>query len=213
LHIEFVPVRVDQHGVDPNDLQRQVRRTGARTLVCMPCLQNPLGVTMTAARRNEIAAVVRNHGVTLIEDDVYGPLQDEPMLANVAPESTVIVTSISKTVAPGLRFGCVTGAHPAVAQMRADVHLTSWLLSPAPLATATEWIATDIAWKQLTLARTETAARARLADRILGRGPAAPHRWYPVEGDPQRAAEIAPAHGVTVVPSSALCRPAQFGTA
>jgi DNA-binding transcriptional MocR family regulator len=73
---------------------------------------------------------------TVFEDDVYGALQGEPAFASCAPAQTIVVTSMSKAVAPGLRLGAIAGTHPAVAEIARDVALTSWTVSPAMIEVA-----------------------------------------------------------------------------
>lgn len=108
LHVEAVAM--DEHGLRPDALAAAARSTGARVVYCMPTLHNPTSVTMPEDRRRDILAVAATEGLTLIEDDVYGALQDDPLppLAALDPTHAVYVTSLSKCVAPGLRIGYLT---------------------------------------------------------------------------------------------------------
>lgn len=64
---------------------------------------------MDTRRREAIAAVARRQGLLIVEDDIYGALGDEPPLAATLPERTLLVSSLSKTAAPGLRLGFIAG--------------------------------------------------------------------------------------------------------
>ncbi|MFI6216483.1 PLP-dependent aminotransferase family protein [Nocardia brasiliensis] len=69
---------------------------------------NPGGVTMTPARRAELAELADAHGFWVIEDDPYGELWfDEPAPAPVATYSRNVIrlSSSSKILAPSLRVG------------------------------------------------------------------------------------------------------------
>src|SRR4030095_11199169 len=83
------------------------RSTRARVLYCMPRLQNPTSAIMPERRRRQIAAIAEKYRLTVIEDDVYGFLSPEQScLATLIPDRTVFVTSLSKSLFPGLRMGC-----------------------------------------------------------------------------------------------------------
>jgi DNA-binding transcriptional MocR family regulator len=180
LNIELVPVQLDEFGMIPSDLSRQAKRSGARVVVCVPCLQNPTGVTMNEERQADIARVVHASGLTMIEDDVYGSLQDAPALSSLLTEHAVTVSSLSKTVAPGLRLGAIGGDPVLVAEIREYVQLTSWMLSPTMLRIATQWLSNGTASDRLAWQRDEMIARWRLTNRRLGhsRAQPSPHRWH-----------------------------------
>ncbi|MGL5863216.1 MAG: PLP-dependent aminotransferase family protein [Phycicoccus sp.] len=203
LGLHLVPVRLDHLGVLPGDLARAARTSGATTLVCVPHLQNPTAVSMTEQRRHDVSEVVTRLGLTVVEDDVYGALQDEPVLAALVPDRSVVVTGLSKSVAPGLRIGALAGRHPAVAAAAAEVSLTSWTVSPAMVELAALWDADGTLERRVDWQRTEVVARSRRLD-DLRPGPRSPHRWLPTRTAPDRAARLLADAGVTVVPSTAL---------
>ena len=209
LNLQAHGVRMDEYGALPRELERLAKRTGAKTFICVPSLHNPTGATMNDERRADIAGVARRLQLTLIEDDVYGLLQDEPSLVSVAPEHTIMVTSLSKTVAPALRLGALAGRHPALAQVARETSLTSWVLSPTMVEVAMRWHGTGTMASRIAWQRYEIAARSAIVDAELGRnGIVSPHRWLATQTPPDRAAELAALAGVEVVPGSALA----FGT-
>jgi len=109
LRLPLHGVAMDERGIVPQDLDRQVRATGARVLVLTPCLQNPTGSSMDGERRQRIAELIERHGLWLIEDDVYGALGEQAPLSAAVPARSLLVSSLSKTVAPGLRLGFMQG--------------------------------------------------------------------------------------------------------
>src|SRR5581483_4435665 len=72
-----------------------------------PVAQNPLGMTMPPARRTDVLRVVEKLDLLIIEDMVYGFLDDEPPLASLAPDRCVVFESLSKIVSPGLSLGMI----------------------------------------------------------------------------------------------------------
>ncbi|MFE7747226.1 PLP-dependent aminotransferase family protein [Nocardia sp. NPDC057455] len=72
---------------------------------------NPRGVTMSPARRRELAELAERYGFWVIEDDPYGELWfDRPSPEPVAAYSPHVIrlSSASKTLAPTLRVGWMT---------------------------------------------------------------------------------------------------------
>jgi DNA-binding transcriptional MocR family regulator len=203
LGLRLHPVAMDGQGIDPDALERAARATGAGIVVLVPALQNPTGACMGEARRRAVAAVIRREGLTLVEDDVYGALQDEPTLSAEVWDRAVLVSGLSKTVAPGLRFGWLVGGHPAVPEIARDIHLTAWSLAPLTGMLAVSLVESGDAGRLVARQREEIATRRRLAAKALGRerleGPAAPHLWLPVAGGAEPAARAAAALGVDVV--------------
>jgi DNA-binding transcriptional MocR family regulator len=179
LQLRLIAIRMDEFGIDPQHLDRQARLTRATILVTVPCLQNPTGTTMDHRRRSEVAEVAARRGLTVIEDDVYGHLQDEPLLAPVLASPSVVVSSLSKTVAPGLRLGMIGGDHELIARINSQVQLTSWMLSPLTLRLARHVIESGLATQRLVWQRGEVLARWRQAEKHFGRTALspAPHRW------------------------------------
>jgi DNA-binding transcriptional MocR family regulator len=149
---EVGPVALDREGMVPEALDAACRRTGGRIVCLTPDAQNPTAARMSLDRRRAIVAVARAHDLQIIEDTCYPADCAEPPLRALAPERTWHVTSLSKTISAGLRFGalvCPTGHGEAA---RLAVQHTCFGL-PRPM--------TDIA---LALFRSGEARRLR--DRV-----------------------------------------------
>ena len=78
LGLRLEGVAMDEEGLVPEALDQAVVETGARLLYCTPTLQNPTTATMSEARKQAIADVAIRHDLTIIEDDIYGILLEEP---------------------------------------------------------------------------------------------------------------------------------------
>jgi len=182
-------VEIDDEGLCPDALDAACRDTGARLLLVNPTVHNPTGATMSEARRTALVAVARRHDLWLIEDDVYGLLAETPgpTLQSLAPERTVYVTSISKTLAPGLRVGFVSAPPPAHPRLL-DAQHTLLLGAPtAGIRLFRHWLESGLADRVVRFQREETRARHTLAREILGAlAPPGPgrghHLWLPLPG-------------------------------
>jgi 2-aminoadipate transaminase len=128
-----LPVPGDAHGLDPEALEDLITRERPKLLYTVPTFQNPTGRTMPAERRAAVAEAAARHGLWIIEDDPYGELRFEgervPWTAahEAARDRTVLLGSLSKVMAPGLRLGWLRAPEHlrracAVAKQAADLH-------------------------------------------------------------------------------------------
>lgn len=114
------PVAVDDDGLVVESLAAQLaalRREGKppKLLYTIPNFQNPSGVTLTAARREAILQLAREHGFWIVEDDVYRDLafegQSPPSFYALSDGRGVLrIGSFSKILAAGLRLGWLIAA-------------------------------------------------------------------------------------------------------
>ena len=183
LHLKLRGVPMDAEGLLPDALERAARSSRARVLYCMPRLQNPTSAIMSERRRRQIAAVAEKHRLTLIEDDVYGFLSTERTpLAALIPARTVFVTSLSKSLFPGIRLGCVA-APPEIAERVAHAVWTTMIMaSPIGADLLCGWIEDGTAarieeWKRHEIAARQTMARRLLAGQQMQSHAVSPHVW------------------------------------
>ncbi|WP_163593376.1 aminotransferase class I/II-fold pyridoxal phosphate-dependent enzyme, partial [Klebsiella variicola] len=91
----------------PDALAATHRARPLKAICVQPFLHNPLGASMSGARRAEIAAFLVAEDLPAIEDAIYAFLVDDAPLAALAPDHVVLVDSLSKRVAPGLTLGFI----------------------------------------------------------------------------------------------------------
>lgn len=185
LGLTLVPLEMDEGGLVPEALDRAARAGEARILYIVPTLQNPTTSTLSLERRNAIVDIARRYGLTIIEDDIFrllDPRLQPPTLFTLAPERTYHVTSISKTLAPGLRVGFV--ATPAGKTDTLMRHQT--VASGRAVGLAAEvarcWIEGEAAGKILSAIIAENGARRAMAleifkERTIRCQPGAPYVW------------------------------------
>ena len=171
-------VEADGQGLDPEALDAACRDTGARFLLLNVNLHNPTGAVMDEDRRRAIVAVARAHDLILIEDDVYGLLLEPrpTALRTLAPERTIYLTSISKTLAPGLRLGFLVAPPGLQARLLDAQHTLLLGIPPLTGQLFRHWLASGTADRMVAFQRAETAARQTLARDLLG--PLAPNRTF-----------------------------------
>jgi DNA-binding transcriptional MocR family regulator len=186
LRIPMRGIEMDEHGVRPDALESACRSSRARVLCMMPSIQNPTGLVMPENRKREIADIAVRHDLLVLEDDTYGFLvPDSRPLAWYAPDRTILVTSLSKSVAAGLRIGFIAAPSRLVDRLSGGVWTTMIMASPVTAAMAAAWIADGTAdrivdWKRSEIAARQALARRMLADVAPATSPASPHVWLPL---------------------------------
>jgi 2-aminoadipate transaminase len=112
---EPVGVPVDAEGLQVELLAALLDRLPKRPkfLYTMPTYQNPMGVSMSTARRRALVDLARERGLVIVEDDPYGDLSYDgdppPTLKSLDPE-VIFLGTFSKVLAPGLRVGWVASS-------------------------------------------------------------------------------------------------------
>ena len=116
-------VPVDDDGVDAHGVARAVVHGNPAAIYLMPSFHNPTGALLAANRRRDLAELVADHGVPLIEDNALenAPLDDDrlPPIAAYAPPDAPVLTagSFSKAAWGGLRVGWLRGPVPIITRL------------------------------------------------------------------------------------------------
>ncbi|VVE00582.1 PLP-dependent aminotransferase family protein [Pandoraea commovens] len=192
---------------DLDALEAVCRRHAVRAIYTMPTLHNPLGWVLSTAQRRRLVEIARRYDCLIIEDATYAYLVDNagPSIVTLAPERTFYVSSLSKSVATGLRFGYVVAPETYAAQVKRVVRASYWSLSSVVTAIATRWLASGdverLEGRQRTQAkRRQTVAREALRGMEVVANPSSLFLWLPLpEGlRMDRVASALAARGIAV---------------
>jgi 2-aminoadipate transaminase len=131
----FVAVPTDEFGLIPKTLPELIERENPRFLYTIPNFQNPTGVTLAAERRQALYSIAARYGLIIVEDDPYGALRYAgthiPAIKSLDTEGIVLYNStVSKTIAPGLRIGWSVAApeirrRMTIVKQATDIHTSS----------------------------------------------------------------------------------------
>ncbi|MGY4427894.1 DNA-binding transcriptional MocR family regulator [Bradyrhizobium sp. F1.13.1] len=163
LGILLVPLAMDEGGVRPDSVQKAHREAHLSAIYIQPAIHNPLGMTMTSARRADLLRVVEKLNLPIIEDNVYGFLDNEPPLAALAPEACIVIDSLSKRVAPGLTLGFIVPPPRLRETMAASVRSGGWTASGFAFAAAQRMMGDGTIAELTRLKRLDARARQKLA--------------------------------------------------
>jgi len=127
----FIALPLSPQGIDPAALRAAIERQRPAFAYLIPTFQNPSGYCYSATARTEIARVLDDAHVPLLEDEPYRELKYEPI--NHAPicsylksASWIFLGSLSKTGLPGLRIGYLAASadlYPLLVRLKQSTDL------------------------------------------------------------------------------------------
>lgn len=191
LNIRLKGVEMDEYGICPDALARACEGPEKpAALLVVPTFQNPTTALMPTERRIELVAIARRYELALIEDDLYADLLPSAErllpLTHYYPEASFYVTSLSKSVTPGIRIGYLLCPDVPTGTLtrRCQGILNSFAMDvPLLMGGIATWLiesgeAARFATKQAQeMAARQTMAAQRLADHSFRHHPAALHFW------------------------------------
>jgi DNA-binding transcriptional MocR family regulator len=211
LGITLVPLAMDEHGLRPDAVQKAHREGRLSAIYVQPVIHNPLGMTMPPQRREELLRVAEKLDLVIIEDFVYGFLDDKPPLAIESPERCVVIDSLSKRVAPGLSLGFIAAPPHLRDDIIASVRSGGWIAQGFLLAAAERLLSDGTAGEITRLKRADAKVRQQVALEILQgfelqTNPKSYHLWLtlPERWRSQSFVAAAARHDIALTPSSAF---------
>jgi DNA-binding transcriptional MocR family regulator len=212
LGVRLVGVELDEQGLVPEALEAACRQHAPKAIYTLPTFQNPTTSLMPLERRREVAEICRRHGVAIIEDDIYGFLDETNVpLAALAPEIGIFVTSLSKSIAPGMRIGYLHAPDAVVQRVSAAIRASAYMTTPMSAELAARMIRSGDAhkaasWQKGLAERRQVLAGRLLDDHDVATHPAAFQLWLklPEPWRREEFVEVARRRGVGVAPANAF---------
>jgi DNA-binding transcriptional MocR family regulator len=199
LRLELVPLPAAADGPDLDALEQVCFTRRIRAIYTMPTLHNPLGWVTSEQSRQRLVAIAREHGLLIIEDGAYAYLVEQPPtpLAALAPESTLYVSGLSKSVATGLRFGFVVAPTEFIGVLERAIRATTWNTPALMTAIATAWLNDGTVTRLEAEKRADARSRQAVARNVLDGvdligHPSSYFLWLPLPGE-ARADQVAAA--------------------
>ncbi|WP_019934108.1 PLP-dependent aminotransferase family protein [Oceanimonas smirnovii] len=211
-------------GLDLDALADALGRYPVKACWLMSHCQNPLGVSLGVQSRSRLLALLREHQVPLIEDDVYMELYDgerAPLPLRAQDPGVLHCSSFSKTLATGLRIGWVSAGKRAPDIQRLQLMSTLSTSAPMQLALA-DYLASHHYDRHLrTLRRVLQQRKQRFYEALCQLLPAQVRvdpgtggyfLWLslPESMDATRLYHLALAEGITIAPGRMFAAGEQF---
>lgn len=161
----------------------------ARSTPCPPCTTRWAG-SCRRTGRTRLVKIARRHGALIIEDASYAYLAEDPPppLAATAPDITVYVSGLSKSVATGLRVGFAAAPPSAVPSLERAIRATTWNTPALTTAIACRWLDDGTVDRLEAQKRDDAKARQAIAGQELAGLPFVSHpssyfTWLPLPDD------------------------------
>jgi GntR family transcriptional regulator/MocR family aminotransferase len=125
---KIVPVRIDDDGIDVEEVERACRQHPVRAVFLTPHHQFPTTVALRPERRLRLLELARQFGFAIIEDDYDHEFhfESQPLLpmAAYAPNHVIYIGSLSKLMLPALRVGYIAAPCAVIEAIAHFVSLT-----------------------------------------------------------------------------------------
>jgi 2-aminoadipate transaminase len=183
----FAAVPTDEYGLIPEALPALIERERPKFLYTIPNFQNPSGVTLTAERRRTLYSIAAQYGLIVVEDDPYGELRyaGTPIapIKSLDTEGLVIyLSTVSKTIAPGLRVGWAVAAPEIRRKLTSVKQATDLHTSSLDQRIVHRYLADFDSAAHIELIRKSYGERYRTMDACLRRTMPEGYSWTHPEG-------------------------------
>ncbi len=147
LGIQLVPIPYDADGMIPAQLEKICKTTKIKGVYFSPSCANPTGICMPQARRNELAIILKNYNLLVLEDEAscFVPSQHAPSsFFHLLPTQTIYLSSLSKEIGVGLRVAYLCFPNALRGALENALFQCNLMVSPLNVQIATELIEQDI---------------------------------------------------------------------
>ncbi len=205
---QIIGIGMDEEGVIVEDLVAALAQDPT-ALFLQPRSHNPTGISMSEQRVGDLAEVLADERIIIVEDDHSGDVSGAPLqsLGAYLPTKVVHIRSFSKSHGPDLRLACLGGAagpiDTVVRRRRLGPSWSSRLLQGLLLT----MLADEPTKKLIGHANDEYTRRRNAFISALGDrgvhigGSSGLNLWVPVEDEQNTLVALA-AHRVGVAPGS-----------
>ncbi|PAU52500.1 PLP-dependent aminotransferase family protein [Pseudomonas sp. PICF141] len=140
LDLEALP-QIAGH-TDLDALEALCKRRPVRAIYSMPTMHNPLGTVMSIADRERLVQLAERYDFLIIEDGAYAFLAEPAPkpLFTLAPQRTLYISGLSKSIASGLRIGFIVAPKAMMPVLEQAIRVSTWSTPSLTVALACRWI-------------------------------------------------------------------------
>ena len=185
--LELAPIALSAQGPDLDALEQLCQQRRVRAVYTMSTLHNPMGWVMDLAQRERLISIARRYELLIIEDAAYAFHAENPPapIAALAPDITVYISGLSKSIATGLRVGFIAAPTHWVPLIERTIRATTWNTPGLMTAMACGWIEDGTVMRLEAEKRQDAMIRQSMAREILNglefvSHPASYFLWLPL---------------------------------
>ncbi len=167
--IHLLPVLSSRHEITEEGIRYAMQNENIKGLYVIPDYQNPTSRIMSLETRKMIAKTAKSENLLVIEDGINNLLVPEPMppIASFAPDQTVYISSLSKTISPGLRTAFIHVPGRFREKLTAALYSMNISISPLLATVSAALIEDGTADKILAERKKELTERNLVVNKIL----------------------------------------------
>jgi DNA-binding transcriptional MocR family regulator len=169
----YLQIEIDDDGMVVDRLEEAlVRGERPKFVYTCPNFGNPAGVTLSYERRVHLAALCREAGIPIVEDNPYGMLRFEgdpiPALRTLDPQNVIYLGTVSKVFSPGVRVGWALAEQSVVQRLILAKEASDLCGSSFTMLVTERYFADEGRWRAnlATLVATYRARRDAMLDAI-----------------------------------------------
>jgi DNA-binding transcriptional MocR family regulator len=161
LGIQLVPIPEEDGEISSEALRQICKKEGLKGVYVIADYHNPTTRTMSLSVRKQIARVAKETNLIVIEDGINTLLSENPLppIASFAPENVIYISSVSKTLSPGLRAAFVASPKQFYKELSIGFYNINIMISPLLVETAVRIINSKVADEILSKRREDTSRR------------------------------------------------------
>lgn len=169
LSIQLVPIFEPTKQIDLDSVEKICKAEGLKGLYLISDYQNPTTETLSMEQRKRIADITKKLNLIVIEDGINTLLAENtlPPIASYAPENTIYISSVSKTISPGLRVAFLVTPKVYYEELSIGIYNMNIMVSPLLVEIVVRLIYSKRADEILCLRRKETKKRNKYINTIL----------------------------------------------
>ena len=172
LQLRFSEIPMTSSGLSLASLKKQQQSHRHALLYTVPTFHNPTGSLLPLEKRQALLRFCQQARLPIVEDDVYRDLwldKEPPAPLKALDDSGLVlyVSSLSKTIGPGLRIGWIAGPEPIIRRL-ADLKMQhDYGSSTLSQWVAAEWLRRDLESTHLLQLREKLRQRRALTLQCL----------------------------------------------
>ncbi|MTI39540.1 aminotransferase class I/II-fold pyridoxal phosphate-dependent enzyme [Fulvivirga lutimaris] len=180
----LAPVKIDNLGIDPKDLEEKIKLHQPKILVTQPTFHMPTTMVTSKNRKQEIVKVCERYNIIILEDGRTDKFYDNVVnpYYEMNPEIAIYVTGTYFPLNPALSSSIVVGSNNNIKKIENQFKLYNWTHSQILLEICTNLITSGRADKIVEERKKLLELRNKCFDDVFDIAPNAslkycPFRW------------------------------------
>lgn len=168
--IKLIPIKSENNVFNPKAFEHACKNDNIKGIYLIPDYHNPTTCCMSVENRKMIGEIATQYNQFIIEDATYHLLNQKPnpAVASFAPDQTIYIASLSKSIAPGLRLAYVAVPFKFKESISKALYNLNISVSPLLAELAARTIVSNQFETLIDGHQQETIRRNHIVDQYLG---------------------------------------------